>query len=374
MFKRSFAVAAAIILILSAALPAHAEPDGSAMAGGAGAAVLIEPYSGQVIFEKNADEKLDSAGLVYLPLMLAVCEKFDSDALNRSDTVRVSYEASRIKGQTAFIEPNEEIEAGALLKAAVMLTAGDAIYALAEHAFGTAASALQRASELLGGMTFSEDAYLSARELALVAAKLADSAAYRAFSTLYMDEIVHQNGVRTELVNQNRLIRDCNGCFGLSTGSSSAAGYCGAFAVKRGGATFVCVVLGAKNSKERFAAAKELIEYAFASYSVKTLCKEGEIVKSGVAVLGGRDKTVDIVAHKAGVVLANTGTELESRIDLTDTLRAPLDSGVSVGSMSLVNAAGEALVTVELFPAKDVPAADFSDVFNSLLRDWLCAI
>lgn len=372
MFRRIFAVIAALIFILPAA--AKAEPSANvALADGAKAAIVMEPYSKQVIFSKNPDEKLDAAGLKHLPLMLAVCEKFDSGALKKTDTVRVSHDAARVKGPTAFIEANEEIEAGTLLKAAVMLTAGDAIHALAEHAFGTTAAAMQRAGELLGGMPIEGDSF-SANEIALVASKLADSAAYRSFATLYMDEIVHQNGVRTELVNQNRLIRDCPGCFGLSTGSSSTALYCGAFAVKRGGATFVCVVLGASDSKARFAAARELIEYAFATYSVKTLCKAGEILVSGARVLGGNEKTVDLIAKSDGVALLESGVELESRIDAPDALQAPLDKSMSVGTASLVDASGNALITVELLPARDVPAASFSDHFISLLKSWLRAL
>ncbi len=373
MFRRVFAAMSALIFILTTAVSVCAEPAaGTALADGVKAAIVIEPYSGKVVFSKNPDERLDAAGLIHLPLMLAVCDKFDSGALKKTDMVRVSHDASRVKGPTAFIEANEEIEAGMLLKAAVMLTAGDAIYALAEHAFGTAAAAMQRAGELLGG-ALAQGESLSVSELALVASKLADSAAYRSFSTLYMDEIVHQNGVRTELVNQNRLIRDCSGCFGLSTGSSSTAGYCGAFAVKRGGGTFVCVVLGASDSKARFAAARELIEYAFATYSVKNLCKAGEILVSGARVLGGREKTVDLIAKSDGITLTESGVELESRIDAPDALQAPLDMSMSVGTASLVDSSGNVLITVELLPARDVPAAAFSDHFTSLLKNWLHA-
>lgn len=374
MFRRIFTAIAALMLTISTAASAGANPSaGVTLADGAKAAIVIEPYSKQVIFSKNPDERLDAAGLTRLPLMLAVCEKFDSGAVKKTDIVRVSHDAASVKGPTAFIEANEEIEAGLLLKAAVMLTAGDAIYALAEHSFGTASAAMQRANELSGGAQLDGES-LSASELAIIAAELADSAAYRSFSTLYMDEIIHKNGVRTELVNQNRLIRDCSGCFGLSTGSSSTAGYCGAFAVKRGGATFVCVVIGASDSKTRFATARELIEYAFASYSAKTLCKEGEIIVSGVKVLGGCEKTVDLIAGSDAVALTEAGIEPQNRIDAPETLQAPLDKTVSVGTASLVDESGKALITVELFPAKDVPAAAFSDHFNSLLKIWLRAL
>lgn len=49
--------------------------------------------------------------------------------------------------------------------------------------------------------------------MAKLGAALAASKTYREYSGLYLDELIHENGSRTELVNQNRLIKSLDGCF-----------------------------------------------------------------------------------------------------------------------------------------------------------------
>ena len=97
------------------------------------AAVLCS-LDGQGIIEYNSAERLEVGGLGRLPLLLAVCDKIDGGGLALTDKVAVSREAARAPGSTAFLEAYENAEVSMLLKAAVVICAGDAIYALSEAA------------------------------------------------------------------------------------------------------------------------------------------------------------------------------------------------------------------------------------------------
>ena len=89
------------------------------------------------VAENHADEWLNVAGLTKLPAVLTLCLAFDKGLIRDDDTIQVSANAASIDGPTAFLKRGESIGAGALMRAAVMISAGDAIVALSEHAFGS---------------------------------------------------------------------------------------------------------------------------------------------------------------------------------------------------------------------------------------------
>ncbi|MFR0881797.1 MAG: serine hydrolase [Christensenellales bacterium] len=99
------------------------------------AAVLCS-QDGQSIIEYNSAERLEVGGLGRLPLLLAACDKIDGGGLALTDKVTVSREAARVPGPTAFLDAYENAEVSMLLKAAAVICAGDAIYALGEAAYG----------------------------------------------------------------------------------------------------------------------------------------------------------------------------------------------------------------------------------------------
>ena len=100
------------------------------------AAVLCS-QDGQSIIEYNSAERLEVGGLGRLPLLLAACDKIDGGGLALTDKVTVSREAARVPGPTAFLDAYENAEVSMFLKAAAVICAGDAIYALGEAAYGS---------------------------------------------------------------------------------------------------------------------------------------------------------------------------------------------------------------------------------------------
>ena len=118
------------------ACPAALAEDVTAETGQVKAAIVTEAESGQRIFEKNAEERLNLGGLVRLPALLYALECMDSGKLAADENIVVSPEAASVGGATAFLKAGETIKAGTAMKAAVMITAGDATFALAEACAG----------------------------------------------------------------------------------------------------------------------------------------------------------------------------------------------------------------------------------------------
>ena len=198
------------------------------MAGAGVSAVLMEPETQTRLFDGGADERHSVAGLVKLPAILTLAQAFDEGTVQEETKVHVSERAAGVGGPTAFLERGEEISSGELIKAAVMISAGDAIMALGESVYGSESVFTENINVTLRQLGLSANATdvlgtglrFSPWELATLGRGALKSDTFMRYAALYMDSISHGDGRETELVNANRLIRNYAGCTGLLTGSS----------------------------------------------------------------------------------------------------------------------------------------------------------
>ena len=70
------------------------------------------------------------------------------------------------------------------------------------------------------------------------------------------------------LSNTNKLIRYYDGATGLKTGFTAEAGYCVSASAERDGVEYIAVVMNGETSDIRFEAAKVMLNYAFANYTL----------------------------------------------------------------------------------------------------------
>ncbi len=340
------------------------------------AALLIDADSKRVIVDKAAGESIDYAGLTRLAPLLLVCMAFDDGRIAEDTQITVSKAASHISGQTAFISENEVIAAGELLKASVILLAGDAIYALIQKAYGSDQIALDEMnkyctlqySEVMGGAML-----LTADFIADISLKLTESPSFLKYSSTYMDELPHANAQTTELVNPNRLVRHYSGCFGLATGSNGAKDYAGAFIVKRGTTTLLAIIGGAGGSDVRFETAQTMLDSGFAAFRTVSLNEQGAPM-GFVSVSGGTETSVmAITASQVTALMPVTDTALSTETEMQKNVAAPVAMGQTLGKMILKNSNGEIVGEVLLVAAYSIDKASFGDYFMKILLSWLKA-
>lgn len=346
---------------------------------GVACALLMDTATGKVIYEKAADEQKEFAGLVRLPALLLICRAFDDGMIFDNTVVTVSAGASKIKGTTAFLAANERINADSLLKAAVMLNAGDAVCALLQALYPSEAAGTEAVNALLSSLGIKKElpsamgagAEFSANEIAAVSIELIKSPSFLKYSSLYTDVLRHEAAADTELTNPNRLVRHYSGCFGLATGSVGSSMYCGAFAARRGGTEFIAVVGGASGSDARFTAARELLDYGFSAYRTVELMGEGEAV-AVLPVTGGTLREVSVVTGASASVLAPVNdAKVTSESELPEFVEAPVAEGDTLGELIVYNSGGAVISRVPLVAAHTVERAEFGDYFMLMLRRWL---
>lgn len=342
-------------------------------------AILCEASTGQVIFEKNADERRPVASVNKVMTILLTLEAVDEGRVSLEDQVTVSPRAASMGGSQAFLDAGERYKLSELLKTVIVASANDSAVALAEHFAGTEESFVRlmntRAEEL--GLTNThyanctglpaQEHYTTARDVAKLSAQLDLHPIYYRYSTIWMDEIKHRGGRVTSLTNTNRLIRFYPGCDGYKTGSTNEARYCVSATAKKEGMRLIAVVLGTPAGQTRFDEARAMLEYGFANVQIVTPIAQGQALDMTVPVrLGGRDE-VSVLSGGTCSLLERRGEKnaLSLEAALVEKVNAPVYAGDVLGEIRVKR--GDEVVAV-------VPAVAGEDVQLPGLVDALIRI
>ena len=369
-----------LALALAAALAVGGAPvvHGVSLEVAAPSAVLMEAATGTVLYEKDAHTPLPPASVTKIMTLLLVMEALDAGRIGWDDTVTASEAAAAKGGSQVYLEAGEQMSLQEMLKSVVVVSANDCATALAEHVAGSEAAFVElmnrRAQELgmenthfvnCTGLDDEPDAethLTTAYDIALMSRALLKHDEIRDYTTIWMDSV--RNG-EFGLANTNKLVRFYQGTTGLKTGYTSAAGHCLSASAERDGVEFIAVVLHCATSGERFQAAKQLLDYGFANYTLAQPDPETEIPP--VPVVLGTAETIVPVPDNDDPVLIEKGQAagITTRLEVADQVRAPVEAGQRLGTLTL-QSDGAPLAAIPLVAPEAVPRRTWWDVTRSL--------
>jgi len=346
-------------------------------------AMLLEPESGQIIFEQNADEKRAVASVTKIMTVLLTLEAVQSGRISLDDQVIISENAAGMGGSQVLLDAGETQSVEVLLKSTIVGSANDAAVALAEHISGSVPLFVdkmnERAREL--GMQDTcfinatglpgEGQYTTARDVARMSMELIAHPAYFDYSGVWMDEVVHNSGRTTSLTNTNRLIRLYEGCDGIKTGSTDEAGYCVSATAQRGGMRLIAVVLGAPSGSERFDVAEEMLDYGFASYRHYPVAEKGARVRGEMKVTGGAQDSVPLELKEDLTLLLEKGQEDRVTLvpDLPESVAAPVEAGQTIGGVDVM-LDGRLVASLEIAAVHSVNRQGFWNGLERVKQNW----
>lgn len=340
-------------------------------------AILMESSSGKVLFEKNPHEQRPCASITKVMTMLLVCEAIDSGKLSLDDTITASAHAASMGGSDIWLEEGETMSANDMIKATVVASANDAAVALAEHLSGSEEVFVQKMNEKANqlGMKdtvfkncngLDEDGHItSAYDVAVMSRELMKHEMIFDYTSIWLDNL--RDG-KTQIVNTNKLLKTYKGITGLKTGTTNDAGCCMAASATRGDMSLVAVVLGCNSSKERFSDAAALLDYGFANFSVTQLKAPDDLPKT-IKVENGMQKNIGIGCDiNSSIVLdKNSGSKIVSKIDLPESIEAPVASGQKLGTVTY-SLDGKAVKSFEITALQHAEQISFASVFSVLLN------
>ena len=383
--KKKIAILFFVMMLILCSMPLNTfaiEPDSLQSRS----AVLIHADGGQVLFEKNKDDKMAPASITKIMLLVLISEKLNSGEIALNQELTVSEYASGMGGSQVFLEANEVQSVESMLKAICMRSANDASVAMAEFLYGSeegAAKAMNDKAIELGmkntnfvnvtGLPVDQH-YTTAYDIALMTKELLKYDYVNKYLLTWMDSILVGKEKDSEqvLVNTNRLINNYDGLLGGKTGYTNEAKYCFSAAAKRNDTSLIAVVLGCDNSKVRFAETTKLLNDGFANYKNMMFGKKGEVLKTSPVYLG-KDNVFNVVCNENINYFTNSNSKKEDfnvQYVLENKLKAPISKDTIVGKM-IISKDNQVLGEYNLYPENDVEKISFIKFYHSKLLSSL---
>lgn len=380
-------LASLIMAILIAIMPMNlsfANEDNAPLSVSSKSAILMDVGSGQILYEKNAHDKLPPASVTKVMTMLLICEALDSGKITLDDSVQISDNAASMGGSQIFLEAGEVQKVDTLLKGIAVASANDGCVAMAEYIGGSVESFVDmmnaKAKELnmkdtnfvnTNGLPV-DNHYTSAHDIAIMSRELLKHDVISKYLTTWMDQVVvGKKQITVGLANTNKLIKHYQGATGVKTGFTQQAKYCLSASAKRGDTYLVAVTLGAETSPERFKDATSLLNFGFANYESVKLCSKNDNIAT-LTLDKADEQKINLVAKEDLSVLIKKGgnKDFTRKIKVNENPTIPIKKGTNLGYVEIYQ--GKTLVgKVDLVNTKDIQKASYLKMLQRVIDEML---
>ena len=310
---------------------------------------MIEASTGEILFQKNKDEKLAPASMTKMMSMLLIMEEIENGNLKWNEMITTSEKASSMGGSQIFLKVGEKMTVEDLLKGVAIASGNDAVVALAERVSGSEEQFVKRMNiraKDLGlkntnfinatGLT-ADNHYSSAYDMSLIAKELVKHEKILEFTSTYEDYLRKDTKSPFWLVNTNRLVRFKEGVDGLKTGFTDEAGYCLTATMKKDNMRLITVVMKEENTSKRSADTTKMLDYGFNIYMVQTILDEKTTIEKKKVELG-KTLTTEIVP-KENITILNKKSDEQKNITYKTNINkiiAPVKKGDKVGTIDII--------------------------------------
>lgn len=340
--------------------------------------ILQDYYSGEVLVEVNADERMEPASLTKMMTVYAVLAELAEGKFSLEDLVPISKKAWKMGGSKMFIEVGKEVPVIDLLKGVIIQSGNDASVALAEFVAGdesTFADLMNQYARELGLASTNfvnasglphPDHYTTARDMATMA-----SALIRDFPEHYPLHAVRAyswNGIKQ--YNRNPLLRIDDSVDGVKTGHTESAGYCLVASAKQDDMRLVSSLLGSKSEESRLTETQALLRFGFRFFETDRLY-EGGAPLTRVRVWQGASEHLESGIAEDLYLTVPRGQlkKVDAGFVVDEEILAPVRAGQQLGVVH-IKLDGETIAKRPLVALGDVPKGGLWRRMSDYVKLW----
>lgn len=348
MKKKLVCLICVLILSVQLAIPASAHFNQELSAE---CAILYCADTGEVLYEKNADKEMLIASTTKIMTAIVIIENCDLD-----DELVPEPEWCAVEGSSMYLDYTKTYTVREILTGMLLVSGNDAATALACYCSGDerSFSALMNDKARKLGLTHTsfrnphglddDEHYSSARDMAVLAAYCMDNPEFSGIVSRYCATVKDNT-----YYNHNKLLVSYDGCIGVKTGYTMAAGRTLVSCAERNGMRLICVTLSAPDDWNDHT---KLLDYGFENYSMTSYSPES--FKLSIPVISGAKDSAFAVPQEDIRLLINKNDKVDVRLELPKLIFAGALKGEKVGYIQVfVN--GELAGWTQLVYTENVP-------------------
>jgi len=356
--------------------------------------IVLDLTTRQTLAERDADASADPASLTKLMTAYIVFQALREKKLTLEQTLPVSklaWSERKGGGSLMFIDTTMTPKVDELLKGVIVQSGNDASVALAEGVAGSVdafVGMMNKQAQAWGlkntafknvtGLT--EPGHRStARDMGVIAAHIISD--FPEYFPYYSIKEYKYNNIAQP--NRNLLLRRDPTVDGMKTGYTESAGYCLLATAQRefpnlgpaGGAgkrRIMTVVLNTISMEARASESQKLLNWGFQAFDTMRLFDDGKAIVTP-QVWKGTANVAKLGASGAIYVSVprGEGGKLQTKVERSDPLVAPLAKGQRVGRILVSSAAGTPIADVPLVVMEPVEQSGIFGRAWDAIRLWV---
>ena len=320
------------------------------------AAILIDANTGNILYEKNANQRMYPASTTKVLTALITLEHIND--LSKEITIsRHAVNSVPVGSSIAGYRAGEIVTIEQVLNTLLICSANDGANILAEQVSGSTedfAILMNQTAKGLGANNsnfvnahgfHNPNHYSTAHDLALIARHAMKNEKFREIVRKIDYTIEPTNKVEEPryFLNTNRLLRKgeyhMDEVQGIKTGYTSQAGNCLISYATKDGVDVIAVVLGGKvmpNQKsEVYEDSTTLLTYGLNNYSKQTILSKGNTVQEVIPAKSGK-QTLQLISENDITAIVQKGStpNFETIIDIEKEIEAPIEAGQKLGKIT----------------------------------------
>lgn len=356
--------------------PASAEEN---LAASAHSACMLDISTNQIMYEKNAREKMSMASTTKIMTALLAVESGRLDEL-----VTVPPEAPYVEGSSLYLKAGEQIYLSELTAGMMLNSGNDAAYTIAVFLGGSieefARQMTEKAREIgAADTTFKNPHGLSeqghettAYDLALISSHAMKNETFRDIvSRKSQKSSIYPDARDLYFQNHNKLLSMYEFAIGVKTGFTKEAGRCLVGAAEKEGLSVVTVTLGAPDDWNDHI---RMFQYAFEHYERRCLVPGGNFFKT-VAVQNGELARLRLFTQEDLYYTVKKGEDspISVAYHVPESIEAPVRIGDPIGSIDVLwgeQVVGSLDLTAEKAIVRVEPVT-FQKIMKKFIENWL---
>ena len=316
-------------------------------------AILQDYYSGEILYEKEADNSIYPASMTKIMTAIIAFDLIKSGDLSLNEKFIISEKAWRLSTSgysSMFIMVGDEVSVENLLKGIIIASGNDACVALAEGIAGTeeefAILMTAKAKEIgMENTNFANssginnpDNYSTVRDILKMSKYLIDK--HPKFYKLFSEKEFTWNRTGGDPItqeNRNPLLYKNFGADGIKTGYLAVEKYSLASSIIRNGRRLIAVGSGFNSKNSRSKESTKLLTYGLTNYDLVNISKAKEPFDK-VEVWLGKEDTIDVYTDQDVYKTIKKAKKklLKVSVNYEGPIEAPIQKGEKVAILKVV--------------------------------------
>ncbi len=353
-YCKGFAAVLSALCFLTSFAPVYAEKPAIT----AKAAILIDGNTGNVLFEKKADEVVFPASTTKIVTAIVALEAVEKGEISLDQPLKLSqaaFDTLAADGSGIALKVGEEMPLKNLLEGLLIASGNDAAVVIAEGVSGSIDAFVSKMNEKVKALGLESTHFVNphglhdkqhfttAREMSIIALEAMKNETFRGIvecAHIYLPATNMSD--KRYFINTNNLVSRMRYPYyfyeyatGIKTGSTTEAGYCLVSSAERGDKSVISVVFNASDLAVSHNESKAILEHGLTDFSAQRLAKRDDIfgevkVKRAADGIGhillSAEKNLDALFPNGG-----DAEKVEIKTEIPEKVYAPIYSGQVIG-------------------------------------------